>query len=767
MMFHKKRWFLFLSFTCLLGINDITGQGLPMGAWRTHLPYNQVLAVEPFEGRIIAAAPQALFALDPDDFGLRTYSKVNGLNGAQISALGRINSTAELLVGYESGKIDVIKQNQITPLFDIDQYGILGSKKINAFYETGNRVFIASDFGAVEYNPVKREFEGPFTYTSTGEYAQTFDLESDSTFLYAGTINGVFRAPLNHPNLLDFNAWEKIPGLDAEVVSLAYWDGSLVAIGAGDGFNDDYVYLLDEFDTWETFLPAAQWEKSSVRVFDGLLFVVNYFGYTAYRPDETTALNFTSSSASFPIRPRDVYYNSSTQDVWIADGVAGLVRNYDIFKHRSYYPNSPANYEVYNLSCSGGNTAFVAGGITSSWGNAFLRRGVNFLIDDLWQNTPVASLDSVNDLVAIEHFRNSNRLAAGSWGGGLFILNADTVWNHFDATNSPLTEVPGSPGQVRVGGVAVGDEDDVWVTNAYSTTPLLHLSAQNEWSTFALPGSFSGSAPPGKILRDTRGYLWIQRYRSGVVVYDPSTGAYRTLSTNPGQGNLTSNIVTSMAEDLSGVIWVGTSDGVSTFYNARSLFEGGSTYDAQHILIDVNGTVDKLLKGETVTAIAVDGGNRKWFGTAKNGVFLVSEDGTSVVFHFTESNAPLLSNAIYDIEIDQKTGEVFIATEDGLISFKSTATAGERDYDDVYVYPNPVKPNYEGYITVQNTVENSSVYISDLSGNVVFRGVSEGGAAVWDGLNFDGIPAPSGVYLVYMNTPDGTQKQVAKFVIVR
>lgn len=746
---------------------DGWAQGLPMGAWRTHLPFSEVRSVVPFEGQIVAAAPQALFTLHPEDLSLRTYSKVNGLNGSRISTMVVLESTGELLIGYESGTIDLIKNNRITPLFDITQFNILGSKQINAAYEIDGRVFLATDFGLVEYDPVKREFEGPFTYTSAGESTLTYSTTSDGTHIYSGTPTGVFRAPLNHPNLLDFNAWEKVPGLQEPVTSLAFWNNQVVALGAGVGFNDDYVYLLDAFDTWETFIPAAQWEKSSVRVFNNWLFVVNYFGYSAYDATGNTVLNFTSSSATFPIRPYDVYYDAEREDVWIADGVAGLVRNYEVFKHRSYYPNSPSAYEAYDLSCQGGQTAFAAGGITSSWGNAFLRRGINLLINDLWSNQPVSAFDSVNDIVSVDHYSDPNRLIAGSWGGGVFLFSADTVDAHYTSENSPLTEVPGSPGQVRIGGVVTGDQGSAWITNAYSSTPLLQLDAQGQWTPYALPGSFSGSAPPGKIMLDSRGYLWIQRYRNGMVVFNTETGSFTSLSTNTGQGNLTSNIVVSMAEDLSGVVWVGTADGVSTFYSARAIFEGGSSFDAQHILIDVNGTVDKLLKGETVTAIAVDGGNRKWFGTAKNGVFLVSGDGTQVVFHFTEDNSPLLSNSIYDIEIDSKTGEVFFATEDGLISFKSTASAGKTDYSGVYVYPNPVPPSYSGFITIQNLMEGSSIVISDVSGNVVYKGASQGGSAVWDGRNFSGVDAASGVYLVYMNTPDGLNKQVAKFVIVR
>ncbi|MFX7731994.1 hypothetical protein ABTK10_20905, partial [Acinetobacter baumannii] len=65
-----------------------------------------------------------------------------------------------------------------------------------------------------------------------------------------------------------------------------------------------------------------------------------------------------------------------------------------------------------------------------------------------------------------------------------------------------------------------------------------------------------------------------------------------------------------------------------------------------------------LFKGEQVQSIAVDGANRKWIGT-KNGAWLIAEDGTQILAHFTSANSKLLHNNILKIGIHPITGEVF------------------------------------------------------------------------------------------------------------
>jgi len=215
---------------------------------------------------------------------------------------------------------------------------------------------------------------------------------------------------------------------------------------------------------------------------------------------------------------------------------------------------------------------------------------------------------------------------------------------------------------------------------------------------------------------------------------------------------------------VDGEVWVGTDEGVGIFYSPSTILTDNN-YDAVRPLVNFDGYVQYLLETEVVTAIAVDGDNRKWIGTDRSGVFLLSPDGTEQIYHFTEENSPLFSNQIIDIAISAN-GEVFIGTASGIIAYKGTASSPSDDYSDVYAYPNPVPAGFDGLIAVKGLIEDSDIKITDINGTLIYSTRSEGGQAVWNGRNFDGRKARPGIYLVFAATPDGSEKVVSKILII-
>ena len=200
------------------------------------------------------------------------------------------------------------------------------------------------------------------------------------------------------------------------------------------------------------------------------------------------------------------------------------------------------------------------------------------------------------------------------------------------------------------------------------------------------------------------------------------------------------------------------------FYDTDRVF--GIDGDAQLVLVEVDGYVEPIIANESVRAIAIDGANRKWFGT-QSGVFVYSADGSEQIAHYTEENSPLFSNVINDISINQQSGEVFIATDKGLISYKGGATQGRKVHDNVIVYPNPVKESYNGPIAIKNVVENANVKITDVKGNLIQSFTALGGQAVWNGKNKYGERANTGVYLVFTTDPTGIETNVAKILFIK
>jgi ligand-binding sensor domain-containing protein len=255
---------------------------------------------------------------------------------------------------------------------------------------------------------------------------------------------------------------------------------------------------------------------------------------------------------------------------------------------------------------------------------------------------------------------------------------------------------------------------------------------------------------------------------NNVIVFNErnaSGNQVKILNGNGGSGNIPGSNIFSIAEDKEGEVWLGTDEGIAVFYNPSDLFTN-SPSDAERILVNFDGYVQYLLETETVTAIAVDGANRKWMGTDRAGVFLLSADGTEQIYHFTEDNSPLFSNQITSIAINPLTGEVYIGTAKGLIAYKGSATEGVTEMNDIYAFPNPVPSNYSGTIGIRGLVSNANVKITDIGGTLIYETTAAGGQATWDGKNFSGRKAKSGVYLVFVTNEDGSNTMVTKIMII-
>jgi hypothetical protein len=212
---------------------------------------------------------------------------------------------------------------------------------------------------------------------------------------------------------------------------------------------------------------------------------------------------------------------------------------------------------------------------------------------------------------------------------------------------------------------------------------------------------------------------------------------------------------------------VGTNEGVVVFYSPQNVFRQ-QNIDAQSIIVvAADGFAGRLFENETINSIFVDGSNKKWFGTVSSGAFLLSSDGRETISHFTRSNSPLPSNNILDITVDPVSGEVFFATDLGLVSYRGFATQGQRQHTDVYAFPNPVRPGYSGFIAIKGLVTNARVKITDINGNLVHDGFAEGGQFVWNGNNLYGQKPGSGVYLVFSTDPQGNETMVTKILFMQ
>jgi hypothetical protein len=297
------------------------------------------------------------------------------------------------------------------------------------------------------------------------------------------------------------------------------------------------------------------------------------------------------------------------------------------------------------------------------------------------------------------------------------------------------------------------------------------LSPGGEWESFSLTSVTGDNV--GKLIVTRNDDKWIQvpRGKDAYVVNADGSEIKRLLVTsyfNNGQQEITNrmNDVYCLTEDREGAIWIGTSKGVAVYNSPRRIWEEGNLYAIQPSLDLNDGLYHPLLETEMITAIAVDGANRKWIGTQNSGVYLVSETGENEILNFNSENSPLLSNNITALAINQISGEVFIGTSEGLISYKGDAIAGKDTYAGVYVYPNPVRETWDGPVTITGLVEDTDIKITDISGNLVHQSKSLGGQAVWDGKNLNGNRVKTGVYLVFCTDSFGEQTHIEKLLFI-
>jgi hypothetical protein len=255
-------------------------------------------------------------------------------------------------------------------------------------------------------------------------------------------------------------------------------------------------------------------------------------------------------------------------------------------------------------------------------------------------------------------------------------------------------------------------------------------------------------------------------YNPGSSITDPSDDKRILLLEGETNGNLPSKEVTAIAVDFDNEIWIGTDNGFVVLYNSENAFDApAGSISAQRIKLEFEGNVEFVLGNTSVTDIEVDGGNRKWFGTNGAGVVLLSADGLEIVKQFTTQNSPIISDNVIDIEIDQKTGEVFIVTDKGLVSYRGDASFEDPDVSDVQIFPNPARPEFDGPITIQGIRFDSDVRITDVAGNLVFKTTSNGGTATWDGRTLLGENVVTGVYLIWVAPNNSKGRFVGKVVI--
>lgn len=762
----------------LLAGAESKAQLVPVGNWQSHLPYGDVVSVADAGYQTYFSNGLGLFMVDKWFNSVELYNKINGLSDMGIRRIRYSRERQRLIIAYENGNIDVLDKGGGVKNFPAirNNNSILGDKSINHIFCDGNLVYFSCDFGLTVLDLQLREFVKT-TFTPMHKALACTRL-GDTLFL--STDKGIYKASMQ-VNLLDFQNWVRqtpadgIPTNNYRSRGIAALHGRVFAdvndtvmVYAGQGVWEHY--LCTEAVTGQVrpklFTEATPITDLTVDFDKNLLFVVH--GATKEMTIEVDVRTDTYTDL-------DIFYGFGIADItkdsvgdrWIASARRGAWRQGGL-GWTEFSPQGPKAAIATDMTVDKNGNLWTT---TARYGTpTFSRQGSSKMSDYAsWtqyneENFPV--LEDFLDHQRVAVHPGNGKTYIGSMLHGLLEIDTDNQMRIFDQ-NTPgcsLQGVIGDAQRTRVFGLAFDGNNDLWISNHAALRPISVLRNDGTWRNFATP--FSNQV--GDMAIDRNGYKWIVQTSGNLLVFDSGVldddtdNRYYLMTT---ANELGSDGVNCVAADRDAGVWVGTRAGVTIFNCPNNLFDSGCK--GLRPVVNPDNFNGRLLETENVRTIAVDGGNRKWVGT-ESGVFVLSPDGYEQIYFFNADNSPLFDNRIIKIAIDGQTGTVYIATEKGIQSFRGQATQAELTMSrkSVHVYPNPVRPDYNGLIAIDDLTEDAQVKITDVSGKLVYQTRALGGQATWDGNDYKGKRAASGMYLVFAVSDDGEHKMVAKLAFL-
>jgi len=752
-----------------------------MGKWRTHFAYNSVSQITQSERKIYAVSEGALFSIDKEDGVMEYYSKINGLSDSNISTIEYDSANHALLIIYSNGNIDIMTSAGITNIPDLYTKQMNSSKDINQIQFYQNKAYLACNFGILVLNMQKKEVADTYFIGPNASEVKVLNTTVSNGTIYALTATTIFQASITSPNLVNYELWSTVSNLpgSGSLQKIATFSGQLILM------RGNKLYKKRSDNTWNPFLP-------DLTVND---FVVSGGSLSVFTANTVTLVNnsFASTVVNNAGTVTDAEYDAANSTWYFAGNARGVIiykpSESTAFSYRK--PAGPAFNLPWKMKFSGNKLFVVPGG---RWATFYERPGYVMMYDkDNWTNISNSSIEpktgtACKDLVsiAIDPTDNTHFFAA-SYSSGLYEFKDSALIKYHNFTNSTIENLFGSYQYQMLDGTEYDKDGNLWFLNSYATKSIKVLLKNGTFTQLDF-ASFRNKPTIQDILISNQNpnQKWVTSCRAGqgIFVFDdngtitdqrddksvflstfnyPETdknGLTQTVSILP-------NFVYSIAQDKNGVVWVGTDIGPFLFNNLSKVYD--SNYTCSRVKIprnDSTNQADYLLVNEHIKSIAIDGANRKWIGTESSGVYLMSENGQQTIQHFTATNSPLLSNEILSIAINPNSGEVFFGTSQGIVSYQSDASNAGSTFGNVYAYPNPVRQNYTGMITITGLVANTQVKITDITGHLVCQTVSNGSLATWDGKDAYGKRVSTGVYLAICANADGSQSTITKILVI-
>lgn len=739
-------------------------------SWQGYFSYNEIKDVTASTTTVYAASENALFNVNTVSNQIKTTTTLDGLSGQTISAVYYSTTLNKRIVGYENGLLIVINEadNSILKVVDIINKQLPANlKRINNFMEYDGIIYVSCDFGIVQFNLKTMLFGDTYFIGDNGAQIQVKQTTINGAFIYAATSTGIRRATLVNENLIDYKQWSLVAADSWSDISS--FGTELIAINASG-----YVYKYNPASN--AFLGFVQLNQTVLDLYAAADYLVITTATTLHIYNKQLALVRQIQSNTIPdIVPVFTTAAMIGDVIYIGTKENGLLKTNVIVSagYENLTPMGPLRNNIFALQ-SGSDFFWVVYGDYSVDYNPYPLDdfGISKYSTSGWLNIPYSEVLGTKSISRVTiNPNNEKEVYLSSFYSGLLKIENDTpsvLYNQKNSGLETLTFVGPDYIDVRINGAAFDKSGSLWVTNSRIKNGIKAFNKSGQWQSYGMDAILDVSEDNsfGTIAIDKNNTKWMATNKNGVIGFNEKGTVFKKITFGPEEGNLPVADVRAVAVDTKNQLWIGTTKGLRVLSNIGRFQTDNQLITSAIIIIDDN-LPQELLYEQYITDIAVDGANNKWIGTADSGIFMISANGQETKYHFTIDNSPLPSNAIKDIDINGASGEVFIATDKGLISFKGLATKANDDLSNAYVYPNPVRPEYTGTVKIAGLINKANVKITDVTGNLVYETTAEGGTIEWDTTAFGKYKVASGVYMIFIAAEDGVETKVKKVMIIR
>lgn len=764
-----------------------------------------------------------LFCRDKKSEEVRAYNTQNYLSGNIIQKAYYNAAKRYLMIVYDDLLIDLLHDDgKVQTISGLKNYSTNVTKEVNgiSFDPEHDTAYVATSFGFIAINDEKGEVSSSGIYNTPVDnivrVADRLILQRDGD-LYCDDLEG------SHISLDDFRKTDWAAG--SPVMNLFSLSPSKCIFSKEvDGLEQHYLLTLEEGKA----TPAI----NSIGSFAGADIAENRDGLLLTRTSQIVQIDRETGARSFYPRGEGNYAVAcgswDTRDVYYAKSREGFYseRRDDQNKYtvtsEAARPNAPAVFRSNSMMYSPRHGMLVnTHGVDQNFSSYFAPNPILLSAYDNgeWEMLGLPYLDwdqrnrMYNPCGFAQDPDNPDVFYFGSFLNGLLRYDINDMSTLLHMTRS--TDTPSMPGHVSVrepyaewsntfimmspkfdknGNLVIAHVNtdkiinkvyngEIWIwtaedrrasTSPETFRPFKSLKLDDIYtSAYACTLPLTCSGTSNMIV-----YLPIRTYGQAFAVYDhngtPGNESddrqARMSSLWDSDGSVSYGYLYCAVEDPStGLVWVGTDNGVFTFDPKESFSSPGKVSRIKVSRNDGTSLADYLLAGIPVNSISIDNSGRKWFALNGGGIVVTSSDGKTILQEINTDNSMLPSDDVYATCYNPDNHSMMIATSAGLSEYYLSSQAGSSSGSAVRAYPNPVSPDYYGWVTIDGLEDDCIVKITDSAGNIVRElGPASAGRLQWDVCGMDLNRVPSGVYYVLASSGrnGGSYGEVSKILVI-